>query len=711
MSSIDSLAERLGSYLEPEQINQVCRAYYYAEQAHEGQYRRSGDPYIIHPLAVANILSEMHMDSQSLMAAMLHDVIEDTIVPKEALAQQFGETVTELVDGVSKLTHIKFESQEEKQAGNFQKMAMAMARDIRVILVKLADRLHNMRTLDAMPPEKKRRIARETLDIYAPIANRLGISNIRIELEDLCFKAMHPMRSGLIQKAVKAARGNRSELVEKIQGTMKKRLKEEGLTCQIMGREKHLYSIYRKMKEQKKSFNQIMDVYGFRIIVNSVDSCYRALGIVHNLYKPVPGRFKDYIAIPKANGYQSLHTTLIGVGGVHIEVQIRTEEMEAMAHNGIAAHWLYKDEDGNDKSHGSSHRARQWVQGLLELQQTAGNPQEFIESVKVDLFPDETYVFSPKGRIIEMPKDSTAVDFAFAVHTDIGNACVGCRIDHQLAPLSTKLSSGQTVEIITAPGARPNPSWLNFVVTSKARTNIRHFLKTQKRDESMSLGRRLLGSALSTFGFRFEDILEEHQVHIAKEFAVDTFDQLLEEIGLGSRVPQGIARRLAVFISGDEDARSDQSRINRLAIRGTEGMVISYAKCCSPIPGDEIVGYASAGRGLVVHTATCKNMLDLLDQADKCIHLNWDSDIAEDFSVRLRIWIENGRGLVAQLASAVTEADGNLQQINIEDRDANLSVVSIRVGVSDRLHLARIMRRLRTNKAVTKIVRLKNANK
>lgn len=710
MSSIDALAERLSSYLEPEQINQVCRAYYYAEQAHEGQYRRSGDPYIVHPLAVANILSDMHMDSQSLMAAMLHDVIEDTIVPKDALAQQFGETVTELVDGVSKLTHIKFESQEEKQAGNFQKMAMAMARDIRVILVKLADRLHNMRTLDAMPPEKKRRIARETLEIYAPIANRLGISNIRIELEDLCFKAMHPMRSNMIQKAVKAARGNRSELVETIKDSAKKRLKEEGLSCQVMGREKHLYSIYRKMKEQKKSFNQIMDVYAFRIIVDSVDSCYRALGIVHNLYKPVPGRFKDYIAIPKANGYQSLHTTLVGVGGVHIEVQIRTEEMEAMAHNGIAAHWLYKDEEGENHAHGSQ-RARQWVQGLLELQQTAGNPQEFIESVKVDLFPDETYVFSPKGRIIEMPKDSTAVDFAFAVHTDIGNSCVGCRVDHQLAPLSTRLSSGQTVEIITAPGARPNPSWLNFVVTSKARTNIRHFLKTQKRDESIALGRRLLGSALSTFSLTLENITDDHKALIVEKLGVESFDGLLEEFGLGSRVPQGIARRLAVMISGDEDASSDHSNIDKLAIRGTEGMVISYAKCCSPIPGDEIVGYASAGRGLVVHTVTCKNMLDLLDQADKCIHLNWDSEITEDFSVRLRIWIENGRGLVAQLASAVTEVDGNLQQINIEDHDANLSVVSIRVGVQDRLHLARIMKRLRSNKAVTKIVRLKNANK
>ena len=403
MPTIDALAERLSSYLEPEQINQVCRAYHYAEQAHEGQYRRSGDPYIIHPLAVANILSQMHMDPQSLMAAMLHDVIEDTAVPKDALVQQFGDTVTELVDGVSKLTHIKFESQEEKQAGNFQKMAMAMARDIRVILVKLADRLHNMRTLDAMPPDKKRRIARETLEIYAPIANRLGISNIRIELEDLCFNAKHPMRSKMIQKAVKAARGNRSELVDKISDSVKKRLKEEGLKARVMGREKHLYSIYRKMEEQKKSFNQIMDVYGFRIIVDNADSSYRALGFIHNLYKPVPGRFKDYIAIPKANGYQSLHTTVVGVGGVHIEIQIRTEEMEAMAHNGIAAHWLYKDEE--DESIGNQ-RARKWIQGLLELQQRAGNPQEFIESVKLDLFPDDTYLFTPKGRIVEIDRKS-----------------------------------------------------------------------------------------------------------------------------------------------------------------------------------------------------------------------------------------------------------------------------------------------------------------
>lgn len=707
MPTIDALAERLSSYLEPEQINQVCRAYYYAEQAHDGQYRRSGDPYIIHPLAVANILSEMHMDSQSLMAAMLHDVIEDTAVPKEALSQQFGETVTELVDGVSKLTHIKFGSQEEKQAGNFQKMAMAMARDIRVILVKLADRLHNMRTLSAMPPDKKRRIANETLEIYAPIANRLGISNIRIELEDLCFLAKHPMRSNMIQKAVKSARGNRSELVERVSEALKTRLKEEGLKARVIGREKHLYSIYRKMKEQKKSFNQIMDVYGFRLIVDNVDSCYRALGFVHNFYKPVPGRFKDYIAIPKSNGYQSIHTSVIGVGGIHIEIQIRTEDMEAMAHNGIAAHWLYKDEEGESHSKGSK-RARQWVKGLLELQQSAGNPQEFIENVKLDLFPDDTYIFTPKGRIVEMPKDSTAVDFAYNVHTDVGNTCVGCRIDRQLAPLSTRLYSGQSVEIITAPGASPNPSWLNFVVTSKARANIRHYLKNQKHDESITLGRRLLSGALSMFHLDLNKLEVDHLEHLVKEFGSVDFDLILEEIGSGARSAQAIARRIATFALGDSEKLTKVSSEGVFSISGKEGGVVSYAKCCSPIPGDDVVGYTSAGRGLVVHTTGCKNIQEFLDQTDKCLPLLWDDKIIEDFSVTLRVWTENSRGTIATLAAAVTNADGNLEQISVDDKDAQLSVLTLQIGVHGRKHLADVMRQLKKNKSVSKIIRLKN---
>ena len=487
---------------------------------------------------------------------------------------------------------------------------------------------------------------------------------------------------------------------------MKKRLKEEGLKARVMGREKHMFSIYRKMKEQSKSFNQIMDVYGFRIIVDNADSSYRALGFIHNLYKPVPGRFKDYIAIPKANGYQSLHTTVVGVGGVHIEIQIRTEDMEAMAHNGIAAHWLYKDEEGESDG---SQRARQWVQGLLELQQRAGNPQEFIESVKVDLFPDDTYLFTPKGRIVEMPKESTAVDFAYSVHSDVGNTCVGCRIDHQLAPLSTKLYSGQTVEIITAPGASPNPSWLNFVVTSKARSNIRHYLKNQKHDQSISLGKRLLAGALSMFHLDLNEIELNHLEHLVKEFGAIDFDIILEEIGLGTRAPQAIARRIALFSLGQEDGLSAVNSEGVFSISGKEGSVVSYAKCCRPIPGDDIVGYSSAGRGLVVHTSNCKNMQAYLDQADKCMPLIWDDKINADFSVTLRIWVESGRGIVAQLAAAVTEADGNLEQISVDDKDAKLSVVNLRIGVQGRVHLAQVMREVKKNKLVSKIMRQKNS--
>ncbi len=504
MPGIDAFADRLSSYLGPDQVNLVRRAYYYAEQAHDGQRRRSGEPYVTHPLAVSNILADMHMDHQSLMAAMLHDVIEDTGIAKEALTAQFGETVSELVDGVSKLTQMNFETKAEAQAENFQKMAMAMARDIRVILVKLADRLHNMRTLEVLSGEKRRRIAKETLEIYAPIANRLGMHTMRVEFEDLGFKAMHPMRAERIRQAVKKARGNRREIVGKIQESLVNCLAREGMEGQVIGREKHLYSIYQKMRGKRKAFNEIMDVYAFRIIVDKVDTCYRVLGAVHSLYKPFPGRFKDYIAIPKANGYQSLHTTLFGMHGVPIEIQIRTREMEEMANHGIAAHWLYKSNDETPK--GTHARARQWVKGVLELQQRAGNSLEFIENVKIDLFPDEVYVFTPKGRIMELPKGSTAVDFAYAVHTDVGNSCIACRINRRLAPLSEPLQSGQTVEIVTAPGARPNPAWLSFVVTGKARTHIRHALKLQRRSESINLGERLLNKTLTGFDSHLEKI-------------------------------------------------------------------------------------------------------------------------------------------------------------------------------------------------------------
>ena len=701
MPAIDALADRLSTYLGADQVNLVRRAYFYAEQAHDGQRRRSGEAYVTHPLAVANILADMHMDHQSLMAAMLHDVIEDTGIAKEALTAQFGETVAELVDGVSKLTQMKFETKAEAQAENFQKMAMAMARDIRVILVKLADRLHNMRTLEVLAGEKRRRIAKETLEIYAPIANRLGMHSMRVEFEDLGFKAMHPMRSERIRAAVRRARGNRNEIVEKIEQSLIHCLEREGLQGEVMGREKHLYSIYKKMRGKRKAFNEIMDVYAFRIVVDKVDTCYRVLGAVHSLYKPLPGRFKDYIAIPKANGYQSLHTTLFGMHGVPIEIQIRTREMEEMANNGIAAHWLYKS-NGEEAPKGTHARARQWVKGVLELQERAGNSLEFIESVKIDLFPDEVYVFTPKGSIMELPKGSTAVDFAYAVHTDVGNTCIACRVNRRLAPLSQALESGSTVEIVTAPGARPNPAWLNFVVTGKARTHIRHALKQQRRSESINLGERLLNKALTGFETSLENISQERIRTVLNEYHMEYIEDLLEDIGLGNRMAYVIARRLVA--SEGEQAPSAEGP---LAIRGTEGLVLNYAKCCTPIPGDPIVGHLSAGKGMVVHLETCRNIADVRHNPDKCIQLSWSKDVAGEFNVELRVELEHQRGLIALLAGSVNAADGNIEKIGMDERDGRISIVQLVVSVHDRVHLARVIKKLRTIKGVTRITRVK----
>ncbi|MCP1606501.1 bifunctional GTP diphosphokinase/guanosine-3',5'-bis pyrophosphate 3'-pyrophosphohydrolase [Pseudomonas citronellolis] len=703
MPSIDAFADRLSSYLGPDQVNLVRRAYYYAEQAHDGQRRRSGEAYVTHPLAVANILADMHMDHQSLMAAMLHDVIEDTGIAKEALTAQFGETVSELVDGVSKLTQMNFESKAEAQAENFQKMAMAMARDIRVILVKLADRLHNMRTLEVLSGEKRRRIAKETLEIYAPIANRLGMHSMRVEFEDLGFKAMHPMRSERIRQAVKKARGNRREIVGKIQESLVNCLAREGMEGQVLGREKHLFSIYKKMRGKRKAFNEIMDVYAFRIIVDKVDTCYRVLGAVHNLYKPFPGRFKDYIAIPKANGYQSLHTTLFGMHGVPIEIQIRTREMEEMANHGIAAHWLYKSNE-DEVQKGTHARARQWVKGILELQQRAGNSLEFIENVKIDLFPDEVYIFTPKGRIMELPKGSTAVDFAYAVHTDVGNSCIACRINRRLAPLSEPLQSGQTVEIVTAPGTRPNPAWLNFVVTGKARTHIRHALKQQRRSESISLGERLLNKTLAGFDSHLEKIPSERIQGVLNEYRMEVFEDLLEEIGLGNRMAYVVARRL---LSSEGDAAATNAE-GPLAIRGTEGLVLSYAKCCTPIPGDPIVGHLSAGKGMVVHLESCRNISEIRNNPEKCIQLSWAKDVTGEFNVELRVELEHQRGLIALLATSVNAADGNIEKISMDERDGRVSVVQLVVSVHDRVHLARVIKKLRALKGVVRITRVRS---
>ncbi|HQX89579.1 MAG: bifunctional GTP diphosphokinase/guanosine-3',5'-bis pyrophosphate 3'-pyrophosphohydrolase [Moraxellaceae bacterium] len=707
VSGINALCTRLENYLTPDQIADIRRAYLYSEKAHDGQFRRNGDPYITHPLAVANILCDMHMDHQSIMAAMLHDVIEDTGITKVEITDEFGEEVAELVDGVTKLTKVKFNTKAEAQAENFRKMILAMTQDIRVILVKLADRLHNMRTLDVLTPEKRRRIANETLEIYSPIANRLGMNEIRIEFEELGFEALFPMRAPLIKKAVRAARGNRKEIVSSIKETLEKRLTEEGVSARVMGREKHLYGIYQKMRDKQKSFSEIMDMYGFRVITENVDACYRALGIVHTVYKPIPGKFKDYIAIPKANGYQSLHTIVKGQRGVPIEIQIRTEAMEAMANNGIAAHWLYKN-DGF--ANATQTRAREWLKSLLEIQQNAGDSMEFIENVKIDLFPDEVYVFTPNGRILTLPMGATAVDFAYAVHTDVGNTCVATRIDNRLSPLSLPLKTGQTVEIVTVPGTRPNPAWLSFAITSKARSSIRHFLKDQQQFEAVDLGRRLLEKTLSTQGSSLTKLPPEQIQAVLQELGLANLDALCEDIGIGNRVPQLVAARLLPEGAPESDAaKSANSPATRgIAIRGTEGLVVTYARCCRPLPGDTIVGHLSAGRGIVIHRDNCNNvMTELRDNPDKCMTLRWAEKVDREFPSELRIEVDNQRGLIAEIAREITDYGANIDGITMQEKGSRHAVMQIALQVRDRIHFARIIKRIRVISGVEKITRVK----
>ncbi|MDV2078751.1 RelA/SpoT family protein [Marinobacter xestospongiae] len=711
--TVEGLARELSSYLDSSRVNQVRRAYYYAEQAHEGQKRRSGEPYVTHPLAVASILADLRLDHQSLMAAMLHDVIEDTGIPKEALSDQFGESVADLVDGVSKLTQIEFRSRAEAQAENFQKMTLAMARDIRVILVKLADRLHNMRTLGPLPFAKRQRIATETLDIYAPIANRLGMHSICTELEDLGFSSLYPMRSRYISKAVAKLRGSHQEIIQEIRGRLEEKLAERGLPGRIMGREKHLNSIYNKMKFKQKSFHEIMDVYAFRIITDTEDDCYRILGAVHSLYKPLPGRFKDYIAMPKANGYQSLHTTLFGMH-VNIEIQIRTEEMEHIANNGIAAHWMYKNDQSNIISV-NQKRVDRWVKGLMEMRERADDSLEFIEHVKVDLFPDEIYVFTPKGKIMELPSGATPIDFAYAIHTDIGNASVACRINRNLASLSQPLQSGQTVEIITAPGARPNPAWLGFVVTGKARSSIRHVLKHQKRTESLELGKTLLKKSLNGFGQKLGDIKDAQIEAVVRHNQVQSFDDLLSEIGLGNRMAYLVARQLVSGAGSDNqdtgadlEQGGDGYRRAPVTIRGTEGLLVRFAQCCKPIPGDPVVGVMDFGNGMLIHSDTCERLPESDEARSRLTHLKWAKDITDEFSVELRVELERQRGVIAEVASAVAKADGNIERINVEEQNARLGIVSLVVHVNGRRHLARVMRRIRNIRAVTHISRIRH---
>ncbi|MDG1156550.1 MAG: RelA/SpoT family protein, partial [Litorivicinaceae bacterium] len=589
-------------------------------------------------------------------------------------------------------------------AENFQKMTLAMARDIRVIIVKLADRLHNMRTIGSLNPEKRRRIAKETLDIYSPIANRLGMYELRSELHELAYRAMFPMRIERIERAVQTVAGNRKKIVSEILESLESALEKSGIKVRIEGREKAANSIYRKMRDQRKSFSDIMDVYAFRIVTDSVDDCYRTLGIVHNLYKPRPGRFKDYIAIPKANGYQSLHTTLFGMHGVPIEIQIRTSEMDAMASGGIAAHWLYKA--GSDDT-AAVQRTNRWVKGLLEIQQRAGNSLEFIENVKIDLFPDDIYIFTPKGKIMELPSGATAVDFAYAVHTDVGNRCVACRIDKALAPLSTVLQSGQTVEIVTAKHAKPNLAWLSFVVTGKARSAIRHFLKNQQRSESVSLGQRLLSRALANLGSSFDQIQDEQRKTLVKEAEFIEFDDILEDIGLGNRVAYSIARRLVPDADSEPAKLSQNGDTRPLAIKGSEGLLTSYAKCCRPIPGDPIIGHISKGRGMVIHHETCNNVSEIRDNPEKSVFLTWDDDLNGEFYTALKIIVEAETGIIAKIASAVSEADAAIDRINREERDAKTSVIVLEIGVRDRQHLANVVRYIRRIKSVMKISRIR----
>ena len=696
---IGELCAELDTYLEPRQVDEVYRAYLLGARAHEGQSRVSGEPYISHPVAVAKILSEMRMDASSIIAAILHDVIEDTPTLKENLVDEFGEEVADLVDGVSKLTQIDFRSRAEAQAENFRKMMLAMAKDIRVIIIKLADRLHNMRTLDAMPPEKRRRIAHETMDIYAPIANRLGIFKMRHELLDLSIKSAYPMRYRALESACKEAVGYRKEIFNTIAESIRNRLKEGKINATVKYRQKNIHSIYRKMKEKKISFKALTDVFGVRITTDSVDDCYRVLGIMHNLYKPLPGKFKDYLAIPKTNGYQSLHTSLFGPHGVAIEVQIRTEEMDYFAESGIAAHWLYKE--GDSSSTRAQSRAFEWLKNLLEMQQKSGSSQEFLESVKVDLFPDEIYVFTPKGDIKKLPRGSTVVDFAYAVHTDVGNTCVAARIDNRMSPLSNPLYNGQTIEIISSDASRPHPSWLDFVITAKARTNIRHFLKTLQKAEAITLGQRLLQQSVSNLVGRDETITPEKLSRVLEQYRITDPQELLAEIGLGNRNSSLVAK--AMYDISEDVTEFDISG-KPLAIKGTEGMVVSFAKCCRPVPGDAIVGFMSSGKGIVVHQQNCPNITETSSE-DRQLPVQWSEQVEGEYLAFMRIQVANQRGVLANLAATIANTSSNIEHVHLTEKDGRISTIEFVVTVKDRIHLARIMKKLRNLQVVNRIWR------
>lgn len=697
MYLFEGLKQKLEAYLPPEKVAETQRAFVVARDAHDGQMRSSGDPYITHPVAVAGILANMGLDHETLMAALLHDVIEDTDHNKEDLSEKFGLVVGDLVEGVSKLDKIHFSSTQEAQAENFRKMMMAMVQDIRVILIKLADRTHNMRTLGSLHPDKRRRIARETLEIYVPIAHRLGIHEIKNELEDLGFQAMYPLRYRALKSAVKQARGNRKEIIENTRNEVETRLAAMGIIASTTGREKHLYSIYRKMKNKELMFNEVMDIYAFRVVVNNVDNCYRALGAMHGLYKPIESRFKDYIAIPRTNGYQSLHTSLIGPHGIPVEIQIRTAEMDQMADKGVAAHWVYKDTPENSDTT-AQVKARKWMQSLIELQQSASSSFEFIENVKTDLFPDEIYVFTPDGRIIELSMGATAVDFAYAVHTDVGNSCVGVKVDRRNYSLSKPLENGQSVEIITSPRAKPNANWLNFVVSARARTHIRHYLKNQRLEEAITMGNRLLRHALGST--KLDEIPPQEIDRVVLETKHGDFSALLADIGLGNELSAIVARRLL----GESADLSDKSR--KVAIKGTEGLLVSYSRCCHPIPGDEIVAILSPGRGMVIHQTGCSNIRKLSkEEPQRVLVMQWDDEPNGEFKASVRIELVNHQGTLATLTSTVASCGSNIIGLQTEEKESNIYYIDIELTTKNRIQLADVMRKIRAMPEVQRVSR------
>ncbi|HEY5654678.1 MAG TPA: bifunctional (p)ppGpp synthetase/guanosine-3',5'-bis(diphosphate) 3'-pyrophosphohydrolase [Woeseiaceae bacterium] len=694
---LQQLMKKLQTYMTDEQLAVVAQAYEFGEAAHSGQKRMTGEPYITHPVAVAQILADMHLDAQAIAAAILHDVVEDTSSTIGSIETTFGSEIAALVDGVSKLDQIQFNSRAEAQAESFRKMLLAMVDDIRVILVKLADRLHNMRTMDAMPRDKQARIARETLDIYAPIANRLGINHIKTALEDLGLRHLYPFRYRVLEKSVRKAAGNQRQMVKRISGRINRALEAASIEAQVAGRQKHLYGIYRKMAEKRRMLSEIVDVYGFRIIANDVDTCYRILGIVHGLYKPVPGRFKDYIAIPRINGYQSLHTTLFGPNGLPLEVQIRTVEMHRVAESGVAAHWQYKADSKTDAT--PQRKAREWLSRLIEIQQSE-NTEEFMESVKVDLFPDKIYVFTPRGDILPLPKGATTVDFAYAVHTDVGNRCVAAKIDRQLVPLRTRLTNGQTVEIVTAKGAKPNPNWVNFVTTAKARSAIRNYMKNMRRSEAIDLGKRLLDKSLKDLDSSLRKIGKLRMAKAVKDLGLKDADTLYEQLGLGER----LAQLTAGYLLGTDESAPMTPR-SSVSIAGTEGMVVSYAKCCHPLPGDEVMGYLSSGRGIVIHRNVCGNLSKFRKQPEKWLNVNWEKSIQREFSSQIQVETESHMGVLAEVAATIADAGSNIEQVSVLDRHEDCSVITFVLQVRDRNHLARVLRGIRNMKSVLRVSR------